>query len=53
MDSSTAKLIAKAWQTNARTITLPDGSIAAIPQRPDGMKDEWIAMVLSVAPVSC
>ena len=41
-----AKLNAQVWQSDARTITLPGGSVVAIPQRPDGMKDEWIAFLV-------
>jgi len=50
MNTSTlAKLIARAWQAEAKTIVLPDGSVVAVPERPDGMRDEWIEPLMAVA----
>ena len=44
-----AKLIARAWQAEAKTIILPDGSVVAVHERPDGMRDEWIEPLMAVA----
>ena len=44
-----AELISLAWQTNTKTITFPDGSIAVVPAKPDGMRDEWIESLIAVA----
>ena len=50
MNTSTiAKLIAGAWQAEAKTVVLPDGSVVAVPEKPEGMRDEWIEPLMAVA----
>ena len=50
MNTSTiAKLIARAWQAEAKTVVLPDGSVAEVPEKPEGMRDEWIEPLMAVA----
>jgi|GEM_PF-4020063 len=50
MNTSTlSKLIARAWQAEAKAIVLPDGSMVVVPERPDGMRDEWIEPLMAVA----
>ena len=44
-----AKLIARAWQAEAKTIVLPDGSVVLVPERPEGMRDEWIEPLMAVS----
>ena len=45
-ESTLAKRIAQAWQSNTTTIVFADGSIVAVPAKPEGLKDEWIEPLL-------